>query len=285
MKRAITAIPGKKAGEWSLVLLAMNIPHILEEHGGISDISVDENFIEEAQRQIDLYEQENTGESSLQFEQVSPLISVFTIFIALFIFQTYLYQSGSYDLWLKAGNSSNFDIRNGEIWRIFTALTLHAGLIHFLSNAFMGGVIFYSLFSMTGTGTGLFLSIMAGAAGNYATALIIPVEYHSIGASGSIFGAFGILASFRITRGASAAGKPDWKPAAAALAFLGLFGTAEGSDFFGHLFSLIAGFILGFPSAAIMPEEKLPPVKARVIFTLLSSAIIAIAWIKALDRL
>ncbi len=157
-------------------------------------------------------------------------------------------------------------------------------MAHFLSNAFMGSVVFYSLFSITGSGIGLFLAIMAGAAGNLATALILPLEYHSIGASGSIFGAFGILAAYRIIRSPARITKPDWKPAAAALAFLGFLGTAAGSDFYGHFFSLLAGFLIGFSAAALSPKEKLPPAGLRAVFAMLSIIVIIISWYMAMDR-
>jgi len=285
MKRDLTSIPNKKAWEWSLVLSAMSIPHKRETHGNESAIEVSEEFLEEACRQIDFYEQENSSEKLLNFSYASPLVSVLRVFFTLFIFQSFLYQSGSYDIWLKAGNSSNIDIRSGEIWRIFTALTLHTGLEHFLSNAFMGSVIFYSLFSMTGSGTGLFLAILAGAAGNLATAFIIPLEYHSIGSSGSIFGAFGVLAAYRIIRITAKAKKTDWRPAAAALTFLGLFGTAGGSDFFGHFFSLLAGFLIGSAAAVLSSVEKLPPPAVRFTFAILSVAMLTISWLRAMDRL
>jgi membrane associated rhomboid family serine protease len=150
----------------------------------------------------------------------------------------------------------------------------------------MGGIIFYAMFSITGAGAGLFMAVIAGAAGNLATALAIPAEYHSIGASGSIFGAFGILASYRIVMGSSAAGKPDWKPAAAALAFLGFFGTSEGSDIFGHLFSLMAGFLTGFIGSSVTASRKKQPSRAPgVIFGMAALVIIAFSWMKAIGGL
>jgi membrane associated rhomboid family serine protease len=287
MKYDLNNLSRKKALEWNLVLSAMNIPHRLKVDGNRASIEVEEGFENEAEAQVGLYEEENSREEIKigAFSHAagpSPLIPVLAVFTSLFLFQTILYRTSSYDLWLKSGDSSNIDIRNGEYWRVFTALTLHAGLAHFLSNAFMGGVVFYNLFTAFGSGPGLFLAAIAGASGNLAAAYIIPVEYHSIGASGAVFGAFGILAADRMIRRGTKRKKPDWKPAAAALVFLGLFGTAGGSDIIGHLLSLVSGFLIGIAAGSFLGPDKYPGLRVRISFALLSVFLIAGSWIRAL---
>jgi membrane associated rhomboid family serine protease len=281
MKKDLSDLTRKKAFEWGLVLSAMNIPHKLKINGSKASIEVNEGYEDEAAGQIELYEEENKFEETAVKASPSPIVPVLAIFTSLFIFQTILYRTSSYDLWVKVGDSSNLDIRNGELWRVFTALTLHAGFAHFLSNAFMGGVVFYGLFSIFGSGPGLFLAVMAGAAGNMATALIIPAEYHSIGASGAIFGAFGILAADRMISPKGGLKKPDWKPAAAALVFLGLFGTSGGSDIIGHLMSLVAGFCLGLTARIILGPEKYPVLKIRIFLGLSAVVTIVLSWLRA----
>ncbi len=284
MTNSLNDLPRKKALEWSLVLLSMKIPHRLRTEDGRSLIDVDEEFMEEAASQIRLYEEENAEEKkkdeSPAAKYPSPILPVLAVFTALFIFQTILYQTQNYDLWLKLGNSSNLEIKNGEFWRVFTAMTLHADLAHFLSNAFMGGVVFYSLFSIYGSGIGLFLAVISGAAGNSAAAMFIPVEYHSIGASGAVFGAFGILAIDRMIRPRGRLKRPDWKPVIAALAFLGLFGTSGGSDIIGHLMSLLSGLLIGLVSA-VLTSEKYPGLPFRIFFACLSIALITGSWMRA----
>lgn len=279
----LQSLEKKKASEWSLVLSAMHIPHTLDNVEDKWDITVGGDFEKEALRQIKLYEKENKEIPVIDAKYTAPLISVLTLFLVLFFFQTLLYQSHVFESWLSSGDSSSLDIQKGAVWRAVTALTLHADIVHFLSNAFMGSIIFYNLFAQTGTGLGLFLALLSGIAGNTVNADLHPMEYHSIGALTALFGAFGILAAFRMASLTQALRKRSWQPAAAALIFLSLFGSGADVDFMGHFFGLCCGFIIGLAAGFIFKNRKVPGHVGQTVLVLASIMIIIAAWFKALS--
>lgn len=90
---------------------------------------------------------------------------------------------------LWAGNSSA-TIQEGEWWRVFTALFLHANWLHLTMNG-AGLWIFGTAVEKTmGRWRFLVVFLMAGALGNLASAFVAHYDV-AIGASGGIFGVIG----------------------------------------------------------------------------------------------
>lgn len=128
-----------------------------------------------------------------EFMQFYPIVSsLIIIHLALWIiidllqlpFGIHLYQWG-------AGN--NLFIHNGEYWRLFTSIFLHGGLTHALFNSFSLVLFGPALEQMLGKYKFLFVYIGSGLIGNLATYIVNPTAfYFHIGASGAIFGLFGI---------------------------------------------------------------------------------------------
>ena len=86
-------------------------------------------------------------------------------------------------------------ISNGEYWRLFTAMFMHAGLTHLALNGF-GMYIFGSLVERTfGHVRFLIIYIFSGLIGSVSSYLLNSLSV-GVGASGAIFGVLGALASF-----------------------------------------------------------------------------------------
>jgi rhomboid protease GluP len=93
---------------------------------------------------------------------------------------------------LWAGNSSA-TVQEGEWWRIFTALFLHANWLHLTMNS-AGLWIFGTAVEKTmGRWRLLMVFLLAGAFGNLASAFVAHYDV-AIGASGGIFGVIGAFA-------------------------------------------------------------------------------------------
>ncbi len=93
---------------------------------------------------------------------------------------------------LWAGNSSA-TVQEGEWWRLFTALFLHANWLHLTMNG-AGLWIFGTAVEKTmGRWRFLVVFLMAGAIGNLASAFVAHYDV-AIGASGGIFGVIGAFA-------------------------------------------------------------------------------------------
>ncbi|MGQ4873578.1 MAG: rhomboid family intramembrane serine protease [Promethearchaeia archaeon] len=136
----------------------------------------------------------------------------------------------------------NYEITiNGEYWRLFTSMFLHADIIHLASNM-IALLIFGTAVEINYKSKTQYLLIyfISGFIGNFFTLILLPSDTISLGASGAIFGligaAFILYARFDPT-----------------LLILSLFyilyfilaSFAPGINVIAHLTGLIGGIILG----------------------------------------
>ncbi|MEQ6390089.1 rhomboid family intramembrane serine protease [Bacillaceae bacterium S4-13-58] len=90
------------------------------------------------------------------------------------------------------GAGSNHLIALGEYWRILTPIFLHAGLTHVVFNMFSLVLFGPGLEIMLGKAKFILMYLFAGIVGNIGTLFIGPSYYNHVGASGAIFGIFGV---------------------------------------------------------------------------------------------
>lgn len=83
-------------------------------------------------------------------------------------------------------------VRAGEWWRLLTVTLVHGGLIHLLFNMYALFVVGPLAEALYGRVLYLVFYLLCGAAGSVTSYLFIPNP--SVGASGAIFGLFGLLA-------------------------------------------------------------------------------------------
>jgi len=161
--------------------------------------------------------------------------------------------------WFERGGADAGRLLQGEFWRTVTALTLHADLVHVLSNAVGMAVFLGAVSSLLGPGTGCALVLLAGASGNLANALLQPSTHVSIGASTSVFGAIGLLGGLGLARHRrrTLMRRRAWLPMAAAFALVGLLGTAgQRVDLWAHFFGFVCGGLLGIVWEFLAPNKQ-----------------------------
>jgi len=88
---------------------------------------------------------------------------------------------------------SNAAVLKGEWWRLFTATTLHGDLGHLALNVTTGLLLVGLAMGAYGPGLGLLASFLAGVGGNIAGLVIYGTGHQSLGASGVVMGALGLL--------------------------------------------------------------------------------------------
>lgn len=144
----------------------------------------------------------------------------------------------------------NLFVEDGEWWRIFTVVLLHASITHILFNMWALWVLGPQI--ERGVGTWPFVSLFlasAGMGGVFAFYLGDPLStVPAVGASGAIFGLFGIWLSWAVHRRNTMQGRA----LLGQLIFLLLINAAIPFVFRGlniswqaHLGGLIAGFVIG----------------------------------------
>ncbi len=179
--------------------------------------------------------------------------------------------------WLTAGDLDAGAVMHGQLWRIVTALTLHANAEHLLGNLGFGAFFGYFVGRYFGFGLGWFTILAGGAMGNLLDAAMQPAGHRAIGASTAVFAALGLLTAHAWLK---QRGEPSWRarvaPIFAGICLLGFTGTAGAhTDIFAHLMGYASGFGIG----AVLARLRLPRAAAvQRGFAALAVVAVALAW-------
>lgn len=169
----------------------------------------------------------------------------------------------------------------GEVWRLFTAIWLHANLAHLASNAALGSLLLGLAMGRFGAGLGLLAAYASGVGGNLAVCLLA-FGHGSLGASGMVMGCLGLLAAgtLAVPGWTTRHSAPNRKSPGLLYATRGvlagillfvLVGLNPETDFRAHL----GGFVTGGIAGAILTfrkapgQRQVPGLVAAVVFALL----------------
>ena len=247
------------AEDWQLVLVAEGLsPSVVPIQEGIA-VVVPKEEVEPALAALSAYDKENSPKSRKPNEPIGPTGLISGVIVAgavlAFFFVTVAWMPTV--PWFERGSADADRIIHGEVWRTVTALTLHADIVHALSNALAAGVFFGAVFGLLGPGLGLALVLLAGAGGNFANAVLYGSHHLSVGLSTSVFAAVGALGGLGILRYHRnvAHKRKAWLPVAAAFAILAMLGSGgERVDVWAHLCGLLFGGVSGIATGLICPH-------------------------------
>ena len=175
-------------------------------------------------------------------------------------------------------------LARGQLWRVLTALTLHADLAHLLSNLAFGALFGYPAARLFGPGIAWLLILLGGGIAYGADALLHPPNHYLLGASTAVFTALGLVAAYGWRR--HLRNWSPWMRRAAPLiggiALLAFTGTAgENTDILAHL----AGFVVGVGLGGLCAKLPMPPPRRygpQWAAGLTAIALLAGAWALAL---
>jgi membrane associated rhomboid family serine protease len=142
-------------------------------------------------------------ENHLQFLQAvwtrRPTFTYFFFGLNIFIFIVMAFAGGSTNgpTLMAFGVKSNAEIASGQWWRFVTPIFLHIGLLHILFNSYALWVVGPQVEKLYGGARFVIFYVLTGVAGVAASYFYHP-ENQSAGASGAIFGLFGVLLAFGI---------------------------------------------------------------------------------------
>jgi membrane associated rhomboid family serine protease len=178
--------------------------------------------------------------------------------------------------------ASSVAVRHGEWWRIFTAIWLHADVPHLAANAAFGSFFLALSMARYGFGPGLLAAYLAGAGANLFRCLVSLDNSSSLGASGMVMGAVGLVAnqSFWLWRKV-----PRMRPyiiggIVSGLMIFTLFGVSPGTDVIAHFGGLVLGLLLGMLFAR-KPTVSVKPV-INWACALIFAALVIVPWLLAI---
>lgn len=287
-----TFLTRQQARSWALVLDSRSIPCCIESDGDGWLLLVPEHQLESARRELRLYEEANQDwppavpAARQLVENTLPTVSVLLLlatFYNLTLIGLSVPERGILDLY-ELGAAHAAGIRGGQWWRCVTALTLHAGPVHLLSNLAIGGAFIILLCRELGSGLAWSLLLASGTLGNLINAWVQSPDHRSVGASTAVFGAVGILAAIRLVRDRHHLQRRWFIPVAAGLALLAILGT-EGrqTDLGAHLFGFCFGVFFGVCAESLMGKYGRPGAVLNFLLAVLSVALVGAAWWAALE--
>ncbi|NCF44017.1 MAG: rhomboid family intramembrane serine protease, partial [Proteobacteria bacterium] len=179
----------------SLVLLAVKIAHRVDMNATTSPYSVMVPADQQARAHHELtaYWQENSKPPPMQ-TQVPFVDSGWPGvlgFLAV-IWAVPALQGFADGPLVEAGVLHSEAVREGQWWRGITALTLHGGLEHILSNSLFGSLFGFFVARYLGSGVGWLAILGCAALANLFNAFIHPDNFRALGASTANFAALGL---------------------------------------------------------------------------------------------
>jgi membrane associated rhomboid family serine protease len=147
----------------------------------------------------------------------------------------------------SAGMMVSTRVAQGQWWRLFTAVWLHADAGHLAANATLGFVLLGLVMGRYGAGVGLLAAYLTGVAGNAGAWLLAPGPHRSLGASGMVLGSLGLLAAqaFSLRAGEARAPRLMASGVLAGVMLFVLLGLGPGTDVVAHLGGFLSGLVFG----------------------------------------
>ena len=87
-------------------------------------------------------------------------------------------------------------VKNGEIWRLFTSMFLHASLVHLLVNMYSLNILGRQIETFLGKTKFIIIYLVSGLCGSLLSIATMDSNIIAVGASGAIFGLAGSLLYF-----------------------------------------------------------------------------------------
>lgn len=274
---------------WSFILTALQIPHQSLIKDAVFHLLVSVELKTKALKEIEEYFSENsnwprkTQYSEQAVNALQPPTLLLVGSLALFYSVTGPWDGNS--LWFQqgAGNSQAI-LENFQWYRLITALTLHADIIHLLNNCILGGFLLHFFFLLVGSGLGLFSLLFTAAAGNYVNVVLHGPGHIFVGFSTAIFAVIGLLSMLRYSDNYHHIGSHVFIPLMAGVALLAMLGSSgERTDFGAHFFGLLCGLLVGKILCLRLIKRLRDSLFIQTLLFLSSLFVVLASWILALQ--
>ena len=176
-------------------------------------------------------------------------VSMGLLGINVVVFLLQLATEGDVNSVFQLGAMQGYAVADGDLWRLFTAAFLHAGILHIAFN--MYALYLFGPFVERSLGTSRFVVAyvtMAVASSVFVYWLTVP-QVATIGASGAVFGLFGLALVLLIRT------RQDVRGLLVLLAINAFISLQGNISWQGHLGGFVTGTLLGL-ALAYAPRER-----------------------------
>lgn len=233
--------------DWSLVLISQGIENaVTRREDGAWLIEVASGDLPRATESIRAYERENATVWRREVKWTGLLFDGRSVIwyglLALFFW----FAAQANTDFRGAGVVIRSAVLQGEWWRVFTAVTLHADVAHLAANVTTGIVLLGLAMGCFGGGNALLLSFLGGALGNIISLLLHDDPFRSLGASGMVMASLGLLtAQSLVIARHERRGVLLSRGVVAGCLLVVLLGLSPESDVLAHVGGFAAGVVLG----------------------------------------
>jgi len=257
----------REAGEHGLVVLAMGSSYWLEESPLGYGVLVEEGRADAVREEFDLFDQANANWPPPETKLVAGRVAIpwFTPLLwaaaVIWVFRVQLLH------WNEFVTQGALDARalfvDGEWWRPFSALFLHADVGHLTGNVVIGVFVFANVVAAVGVLRAWSDLLLASVAANVATAAVhFGTGTRSLGASTAIFAGLGWLTGRAVRTALQKGARPRSRavvvPLATGFVLLGWLGGGGDlrTDVIAHAAGFAAGVLCGVWRRVVEPHQS-----------------------------
>ena len=208
------------------------------------------------------------------------------VFLLMLLFGVNLF-APSIEALVKWGGNIRVLTINAQEWRLFSSVFLHGGILHLLFNMYALLYVGSLLEKVIGKSKFIFAYLVCGIAAS-TSSLIINDNVVSVGASGAIFGLFGVLLMSVRSKKLTLPNISIEKLLLNVSVFVGynifVGFSKSGIDNAAHIGGLFCGIMIGMFYVLIL-KEKIRPIPTYIILTLALGAFTTLAITNISDKL
>lgn len=180
---------------------------------------------------------------------------------------------------IRLGAMQPYLVADGQYWRLFTAIFLHAGLIHIAFNAYALWLFGRFVEDTYGSSRLILLFFLSGFLASATSYAFGPANAIGVGASGAVFGIFGAFIAYHFRRRdlAASAASLRWAFTMILLNALLAFGVRT-IDWRAHVGGLVAGFLAGYLLEGVGPRRSRTAITIAGIAALVIAGMALVVW-------
>ena len=171
-------------------------------------------------------------------------------------------------------------IANGQYWRLFSAMFLHAGLLHIGFNGYALWLFGRGIEGSLGRTWFLVTYFVAGFLASAASYAFGPVTALGVGASGAIFGIFGAFIAYNYRRRHTALGAANLRSALTLVLLNALLAIGYRSviDWRAHLGGLAAGLLVGYIADSLGSRRDARVIQVAAVAAMIGLGVALTVW-------